>query len=464
MPTSPHRKALHIALKLADVVVVAFAFTAAVCATLDARWSEALEARVSVRNVLFMGAYLLAMHATLIALGLYESHRLARRTREWQALGWASLVAVVPIALAAPALRLEFVDARFLGAYTALLFSALAIERLAMRAVARTMRRHGRNQRRALVVGRGGETVSMAARLAERSELGYSVADVVDADAPVERVLATVRDRIAGEPVDELFVTVPLESSATLVRGLVALCEERGVTVRLVSIVGDERLSRAAVDELDGRPVLTFSSGPVDSPLLVVKRAMDVVVSLAGLIVLAPLMGLIALAIRLDSPGAALFVQHRVGRGGREFSFYKFRTMVIDAEARQAAIEHLNEADGPVFKIKDDPRVTRLGRLLRRTSLDELPQLLNVLAGDLSLVGPRPLPRRDVARMDAAAYRRRFSVKPGITCLWQVEGREPRFEEWFKRDMDYIDSWSLTLDLKILARTIPAVLSGRGAC
>ncbi len=157
------------------------------------------------------------------------------------------------------------------------------------------------------------------------------------------------------------------------------------------------------------------------------------------------------------------FVQRRVGLGGRQFNFYKFRTMVKDAERLQPALEHLNEADGPVFKIRDDPRVTRVGRWVRRASLDELPQLINVLKGDMSLVGPRPLPLRDVARMDVPAHRRRFSVKPGITCLWQIQGREPRFEDWIRTDMAYIDNWSLGLDFKILARTIPAVLSGRGA-
>jgi len=149
--------------------------------------------------------------------------------------------------------------------------------------------------------------------------------------------------------------------------------------------------------------------------------------------------------------------------GGRRFRFYKFRTMVAGAEGMQEALEPRNEAHGPVFKIRSDPRVTRLGYMLRRLSLDELPQLLNVLRGDMSLVGPRPLPLRDVARIDERSHKRRLSVKPGVTCLWQVSGREPEFDEWIRSDMEYIDNWSLALDTKILARTIPAVLSGRGA-
>jgi lipopolysaccharide/colanic/teichoic acid biosynthesis glycosyltransferase len=147
----------------------------------------------------------------------------------------------------------------------------------------------------------------------------------------------------------------------------------------------------------------------------------------------------------------------------RRFPAYKFRTMVAGAEQLQADLEHLNEAEGPVFKIQDDPRITRLGRVLRRFSLDELPQLVNVLMGDMSLVGPRPLPVRDVDLIDTRWHRRRFSVKPGITCLWQINSREPKFEEWIRSDMEYIDNWSLMLDLKILVKTIPAVIFGQGA-
>jgi lipopolysaccharide/colanic/teichoic acid biosynthesis glycosyltransferase len=165
----------------------------------------------------------------------------------------------------------------------------------------------------------------------------------------------------------------------------------------------------------------------------------------------------------MDSAGPVIFKQQRVGLNRRRFWAYKFRTMVTDAEQLQATLEQRNEAQGPVFKIRDDPRITRVGRWLRRTSLDELPQLFNVLTGEMSLVGPRPLPIRDVDRMDVRWHKRRFSVKPGITCLWQVEARTPQFDAWIRSDMEYIDNWSLILDLKILARTVPAVLSRQGA-
>jgi exopolysaccharide biosynthesis polyprenyl glycosylphosphotransferase len=197
---------------------------------------------------------------------------------------------------------------------------------------------------------------------------------------------------------------------------------------------------------------------------MMIKRALDVLGSLLLLLLLAPLFSIVALLIKLTSEGDVFFLQERVGYNKRKFLIYKFRTMVPNAEKMMAELENLNEVSGPVFKIKNDPRMTRLGKLLRRTSIDELPQLFNVLKGDMSLVGPRPLPVRDYQGFNEDWQRRRFSVRPGITCLWQVTGRcSITFEQWMKLDLQYLDEWSLWLDLKILARTIPAVLKGSGA-
>jgi lipopolysaccharide/colanic/teichoic acid biosynthesis glycosyltransferase len=182
------------------------------------------------------------------------------------------------------------------------------------------------------------------------------------------------------------------------------------------------------------------------------------------LIGLAPVLMLVAILIKLESTGPVFFVQDRVGLNKRRFRMYKFRTMVGDAEKRQCEVESLNEADGPVFKIKNDPRITRLGKHLRKTSIDELPQLLNVLKGDMSLVGPRPLSLRDYNGLDEDWLRRRFSVPPGMTCLWQVGGRSSvSFQKWMELDLHYIDHWSFWLDLKVIAKTIPAVVKGAGA-
>jgi exopolysaccharide biosynthesis polyprenyl glycosylphosphotransferase len=211
--------------------------------------------------------------------------------------------------------------------------------------------------------------------------------------------------------------------------------------------------------------MLVFRSTPEVSWALMVKATIDRVCAFILLLIFAIPMLLIALAIRVTSPGPAIFRQKRAGRFGKPFVMLKFRSMRNDAEMRRAELEPFNQMSGPVFKVAHDPRVTPVGRWLRRTSMDELPQLLNVLSGDMSLVGPRPLPIYEVERFENSAQRRRLSVKPGLTCLWQISGRNQvkDFRDWVRLDLDYIDRWSLGLDLKILLRTIPAVLSGLGA-
>ena len=195
-----------------------------------------------------------------------------------------------------------------------------------------------------------------------------------------------------------------------------------------------------------------------------VKRSLDLTVAALALLALAPILALIALGVKLDSPGGVLYVDKRIGRQGRTFNCYKFRTMVANADQLLAHLAHKNERDGILFKIANDPRITRFGRRLRKHSLDELPQLYNVIRGDMSLVGPRPMAVRDYEGFNEDWQRRRFSVRPGITCLWQVLGRNCiPFEQWMELDLQYIDRWSLWLDFQILAKTIPAVLKGSGA-
>jgi exopolysaccharide biosynthesis polyprenyl glycosylphosphotransferase len=424
-----------------------------------------------MRNVLFMGVYLAYWHMVLRSFGLYRSHRLTPTLQEWRTLIGAVLVGVAPLIVFRHLLRLQVATLPFLTSYVAATFIGLGVERQLLRGVAHFMRMRGRNLRNVIVVGSDRDAVDMATRLQRRPNLGYQVVDLVEIDRVAAglngygdaAVLKHITDVIARHPIDEVFVVLRLTAAQPLIQAIVALCEEQGITVRLLSSLVDLVLAKAQIDELDGRPVITIFTGPPDSVDLLIKRVIDVVVSFVGLVLLAPLFAAIGIAVRLDSPGPVLFAQERVGLNRRRFRALKFRTMVQDAEQRQAALEPLNEADGPVFKIKNDPRITRIGRWLRQLSLDELPQLWNVLSGDMSLVGPRPLPIRDVDRIDVSAHKRRFSVKPGITCLWQINGRVQEFEYWIKSDMEYIDNWSLALDFMILMKTIPAVLSRRGA-
>jgi exopolysaccharide biosynthesis polyprenyl glycosylphosphotransferase len=224
-------------------------------------------------------------------------------------------------------------------------------------------------------------------------------------------------------------------------------------------------IAKADVDAFGGRPMLVFRSTPDVSWTLFIKDLIDRVGAFIALVVLALPMAIVALVIRITSPGPVIFRQQRAGKHGKPFIMYKFRSMSDDAEMRRAELEPFNQMNGPVFKVEDDPRITPFGRWLRRSSIDELPQLVNVLMGDMSLVGPRPLPIYEVEKFENTAQRRRLSVKPGLTCLWQISGRNQvkDFRDWVKLDLDYIDRWSLGLDLKILLRTIPAVLMGMGA-
>jgi exopolysaccharide biosynthesis polyprenyl glycosylphosphotransferase len=277
-------------------------------------------------------------------------------------------------------------------------------------------------------------------------------------------VVSELEAVIDREPVDEVFIALPRNKYGLLVENIVHLCEEQGIIVRMQPEMFNLKVAKWRVDLRDGIPMVTIRSGPPDSWQLVAKRCIDLCGSVMLLLVLTPILLIVAALIKLDSPGPVFFRQERVGLYKRRFPLIKFRTMVDGADRQQQALEYLNEAAGPVFKIKDDPRITRVGKFLRRFSIDELPQLLNVLKGEMSLVGPRPLPVRDVEHIAVQWHKRRLSMKPGLTCLWQVNGRSNvSFDHWVHMDLEYIDRWSLGLDLKILLKTIPAVLKGAGA-
>ena len=242
-------------------------------------------------------------------------------------------------------------------------------------------------------------------------------------------------------------------------------CELEGVEAWLLADFFNTQVSQTTFDDFNGRPMLVFRSTPEDSWQKLAKHAIDVVGAMAFLVLWSPVFIGVALAIRLTSPGPILFRQRRAGLNGKPFTMLKFRSMVTNAEQRKAELQALNEMEGPVFKLTNDPRITPIGRILRRYSIDEWPQMVNVLLGDMSLVGPRPLPLDEVQRFDDLAHRRRLSVKPGLTCLWQVNGRNEvtDFKDWVRLDLEYIDTWSLWLDIKILFRTVPVVIMGTGA-
>jgi exopolysaccharide biosynthesis polyprenyl glycosylphosphotransferase len=329
-------------------------------------------------------------------------------------------------------------------------------------------RRQGKNLRFVLVLGSGPRAQVFAAKLEAHRELGLRVVGFLDDSAAFDLPgdwqylgkLERLEEILHSKIVDEVAICLPF-SQWTLIDTITHLCEEEGKIVRIPMDVLDRAISVGKVEELDGTPVFSLVSGPDRALALAAKRLLDVAASAVGLVVLSPVLLVIAAAIARDGGRPILFRQDRIGLHGRPFRVVKFRSMGHDAETRLAELEDRNEIQGRAFKMTDDPRVTRVGRFLRRTSLDELPQLINVLRGEMSLVGPRPPLPGEVDGYDLW-HRRRLSMKPGITGLWQVRARrEPEFDRWVAADLEYIDRWSLWLDVKILARTIPAAVQGR---
>ncbi|MEO8615307.1 MAG: sugar transferase [Luteolibacter sp.] len=351
------------------------------------------------------------------------------------------------------------------------------VSRLLVRVLLLSARRSGYNYRFLLVIGANDRAFEVAERINSKKELGYKIVGFV-AESP-EAGIAWKEQRPTGwkllgmlqdlkmiltqERADEIMVCLPVDARFSDITMIVQHARELGVVVRLMPNLADGSLLRNMyVEEFEDEYVVTLFREQLLAQLLV-KRLIDAMVSFAVLIVLLPLMFLVAVLIKLTSPGPVFFVQNRVGMNQRQFRLYKFRSMVADAELRKLDLQHLNERDGPAFKIENDPRTTRIGRFIRKTSIDELPQLFNVLSGEMSLVGPRPPLPEEVKRYEWL-FRKRLSVKPGITCIWQISGRNNvSFDRWMQMDHEYIENWSLWLDLKILFKTIPAVLLSRGA-
>ena len=351
----------------------------------------------------------------------------------------------------------------------------LVLEKIVVRIIARYVRAKGLNYRTILIVGTGRRAIEVARTIEGHKFWGYKILGFVSDGHRLSngwarfRVFGSVPDLrklLEGgqfaEPIDEIVFAVTRKKLDEM-KQIFLMCEELGVRARVAMNFFPNRVARIELEELEGIPFLTFTTTPSNETQLALKRLLDIAVSMILLLLSLPAIAIAALAIKVSSPGSVLFRQERMGLNGRLFMLFKFRTMFEDAHERRGEVTHLNEMSGPVFKAKSDPRVTAVGRVLRKFSLDELPQLWNVLKGDMSLVGPRPPIPEEVAAYHRW-HRRRLSMKPGLTCLWQVSGRNNvDFDRWMEMDLQYIDNWSPSLDLKILLRTIPAVLSGRGA-
>jgi exopolysaccharide biosynthesis polyprenyl glycosylphosphotransferase len=473
------RSVLLILFKMFDSALLVGSFLVASIPSLrglsDISLSEFLAIRTSVRNFALFAAMVLIWHAMFSFLELYESKRLWGEDTETLDVVEATSLATIALFIIGSFFIPAISSPKFLGMFWAVSTGSVMLSRRVMRFALKQIRKRGRNTVQVLIIGSNPRAVQFAQRLESQTEFGCRILGFVDRKwkgleefgksgfsqaCDFDSFASFIRKNV----VDEVIIALPLSSCYAEASRIVALCEEQGIVTRCLSNLFDLKVTNPRVETLDHESLITFRNGGLQGWGVMLKRFLDVVISLACLIVLAPLFVITALLIKITSRGPVLFVQQRVGLNKRLIGVYKFRTMVQDAEKKQAALEHLNEVSGPVFKIKNDPRVTSIGRFLRKTSIDELPQLLNVLKGDMSLVGPRPLPVRDYEGFSQDWQRRRLSIRPGITCLWQINGRSSiQFDRWMELDMEYIDRWSVWLDMLILIRTIPAVLKGSGA-
>jgi exopolysaccharide biosynthesis polyprenyl glycosylphosphotransferase len=391
-------------------------------------------------------------------------------------VGWAILkgcsLSVVFFGAIVFLLKLHFVSRTFVTMFFLLSFIALTILRAVLVLGFHLALQRGYFHRNLLIVGTGRRAHHFVKSVREHASWGLRLAGLLDRDpALVGRhvggasIIGTVEDlpRVLREqPIDEVIFVVP-RSWMTHIEPALQQCEELGVRATVAVDLFNLQIARSNASDHDGIPLISYDTAPADHWQLAAKRTVDLAASGLGLLVLLPLFGVIAALIKATSPGPVFFRQTRSGLNGRQFTLYKFRSMVIDAEKQLGELRHLNELSGPVFKLTNDPRQTWIGRLLRKTSLDELPQLYNVFKGEMSLVGPRPPLPKEVAEYEPW-QRRRLSMRPGITGMWQVSGRNNiEFEEWMRLDLEYIDRWSILLDVQILLRTMPAVLLGVGA-
>jgi exopolysaccharide biosynthesis polyprenyl glycosylphosphotransferase len=423
--------------------------------------------------IVFLPVIILVSISMLFFFGIYDSFRTKTL--------WEVLVIVAKAFFSAFVIFSGIIyishQAYISRAFISLIFGCAAVlvycEKVCVIWFFRAVRMRGYNFKHLLVIGTGRRAQQFVELITQHASWGFKIVGLIDEDASLkgkslygEKVLGTFKDIpdiIHNRVIDEVVFVVP-RSWLNKIEDIMYLCEAEGLRIHVAVDYFELKFSRGRISELDKFPLLTFSSTPGHIGELICKRIFDVLVSSLILVLCLPLFIVVAVIIKLSSPGPVFFKQNRVGLHGRIFNLFKFRTMIKDAELKLQELMAHNEMSGPVFKMTNDPRITPFGRILRKFSIDELPQFWNVLIGTMSVVGPRPPLPSEVKQYDAW-QRRRLSMRPGITCLWQVSGRNKivDFAKWVKMDLDYIDDWSFWLDMQIFAKTVPVVLFGIGA-
>lgn len=427
-----------------------------------------LSLRFSVGNGLLVILMLGAWHLSLTTAGVYEGLPIHFGQGELIAVAKGTTFGIALWLLAGVLLSISFVTATFLLQVWLAIVSAMIVARLLFRSI--LDRRGSREQfrRNLLIVGVNPRSLRIARELERGRDFACRIVGFADDSSmkgfPLVSTLVDLPEFLRKTAIDEVIVCLPIKSQFDRMVEIINCCEDQGIMVRVMADILAASTSHSSIDQVGDNALVSLHPHAINGSGASVKRLIDIVGAGLLIIALTPVLAIAAAVVTLSSSGPAFFRQERVGRNKKIFKMIKFRTMVADASTRQSELEELNEASGPVFKIGNDPRITRVGKFLRRTSIDELPQLINVLRGEMSLVGPRPLPVRDYEGFSEDWHRRRFSVRPGISGLWQVAGRSNLpFDEWMELDLKYINEWSLSLDFKVLLQTLPAVLKGTGA-
>jgi len=462
-------------LVVTDVLLINVAFALAYWIRYDLQWFKPVDEIYYTPYQTYIPISLVLTVILLISYSLEGVYRPSRGRSWFDELFtiFSGTTTCIVIMFAASYFYQPQFHSRAIFIYALVLITALlGLSRLVKNMVLGRLRRQGVGVDRVLIVGAGEVGRTVMRNLVARPELGYEVVGFVDDDPQKAQStlgrfkgiggLDSLPDLLLSGEFDEVIITLPWMYHRKIL-SMVAQCQRARVRVRIVPDLFQMRLTHVDIDDLSGIPLIGFRGIAISGWKRVMKRVIDVVGALVGLLLLSPFLVLIALAIRLETPGSPIHRQARIGKGGKEFTFYKFRSMYEGAEEVQEQLIPLNEADGPIFKIRDDPRVTHVGRFLRRPSLDELPQFYNVLRGDMSLIGPRP-PLPGEVEQYQEWHQKRLEVSPGLTGLWQVSGRsELTFDEGVMLDLYYIENWSLGLDFRIVLRTIPRVILGNGA-
>ncbi len=424
------------------------------------------------KNAILIGASIPIWLFLLTVQGAYKELRTKTVAKQFEIILKTSILTTIALGSLIFIFKMTLTSRLYIATTTVMTVILLTWAKLALNKFFDYIHKKGYNQINLLIVGTGKRAQEFIRVVKQHSNWGLRIVGLIDdehgmfgKDVEGFRVLGRLQDipfilhRIV---VDRVIFVVPRLWLNRIDEAILA-CEREGISTSISMDLYNLRIAKVRQTDFYGFPLLEFETFSAKEWQLFIKRVMDIVLSLIMLVVFSPIMLIAAIAIKLDSKGPILFKQVRSGLNGRKFTLYKFRTMVVGAEMKKRELEKMNEMDGPVFKIRHDPRITRVGAFLRKTSIDEIPQLFNVLKGDMSIVGPRP-PLPVEVELYKMWQRRRLSLKPGLTCIWQVSGRNKiQFEKWMEMDLEYIDKWSLWLDLKILFKTVFVVLFGYGA-